>query len=217
GDHPIAAPVNYFIDKKIQPCHTVASPATAAAHPISRNRGSSSWQTPLSSCCHTTLEVFVGCSRPLSVAASCSTPLVASAALLDNCCLYAHDLFWTLRLSLRVQSRELVGPREGPELTTVASVEIPKPSSGSPIGISSLLQRAVLPLSGDNLELSDAVLKLPVFIPLSKSASIVRCVEPSPSVSESLDLILVGAQNLVALIGSVGQKMLAVADFCWLA
>ncbi|RWW04767.1 hypothetical protein GW17_00031995 [Ensete ventricosum] len=71
---------------------------------------------------------------------ACSAPLVASAALLDDCCLCAHGLFWTMRLSLRVQSRELVGPREGSKPTTVAYVEIPKPSNGSPIGISSLLQ-----------------------------------------------------------------------------
>ncbi|RZS21621.1 hypothetical protein BHM03_00054282 [Ensete ventricosum] len=60
----------------------------------------------------------------------CSAPLIASAALLDDCCLCAHDLFWTLHLSLRVQSRELVGPSEGLELTTAASVEIPKLSCG---------------------------------------------------------------------------------------
>ncbi|RZS25297.1 hypothetical protein BHM03_00058481, partial [Ensete ventricosum] len=124
----------------------------------------------------------------------CSAPLVASAALLDNCCLYAHDLFWTLRLSLRVQ----MSPP-------------PHPPSTLLVGVHCYL------CSGDNLELPDVVLKMPVFIPLSKSASIVRCVEPSPSVSESLDLILDGAQNLVALIGSIGRKMLAVVDFCWLA
>ncbi|RRT62669.1 hypothetical protein B296_00003363, partial [Ensete ventricosum] len=50
-----------------------------------------------------------------------------------------------------------------------------------------------------------------------RCTSIIRCVEPSPSVSESLVLILDGVQNLVALIGSVGRKMLAVADFYWLA
>ncbi|RZR93568.1 hypothetical protein BHM03_00022100, partial [Ensete ventricosum] len=127
-----------------------------------------------------------------SPAAACFAPLVASAALLDDYCLCAHGLFWTLQLSLRVQSCELVGPSEDPELTTAAFCYL---------------------YSDDNLELLDAVLKLPVFIPLSKSASIIRCVEPSPSVSESLDLILDGAQNLVALIGSVGRKMLAVADF----
>ncbi|RZS19069.1 hypothetical protein BHM03_00051418 [Ensete ventricosum] len=65
----------------------------------------------------------------------------------SKCCptrrllLCAHDLFWTLHLSLRVQSREPVAPIEGPKLTTAASVETPKPSSGSSIGVSSLLQQ----------------------------------------------------------------------------
>ncbi|RWW10404.1 hypothetical protein GW17_00026054 [Ensete ventricosum] len=58
----------------------------------------------------------------------------------NDCCLCAHGLFWTLRLSLRVQSREPVTPIEGPELTTVASVETPKSSNDSSVGVSSLLQ-----------------------------------------------------------------------------
>ncbi|RZR95330.1 hypothetical protein BHM03_00024155 [Ensete ventricosum] len=52
---------------------------------------------------------------------ACSAPLVASAALLDDCCLCAHGLFWTMRLSLRVQSRELVEPREVLGEQTVAT------------------------------------------------------------------------------------------------
>ncbi|RZS10695.1 hypothetical protein BHM03_00041942 [Ensete ventricosum] len=123
-----------------------------------------------------------GCSNQLKTTffkSACSASLVASAALLDDCCLCTHGMFCTLRLSLR------------PLLA----------------GVHCYL------CSDDNLKLSDNVLKLPVFIPLAKSASIVRCVEPSPSISESLDLILDGAQNLVALIGSVSRKMLNVADF----
>ncbi|RWV78938.1 hypothetical protein GW17_00060007 [Ensete ventricosum] len=100
--------------------------------------------------------------------------------------------------------RKSVAPIECPELTTVGSVETPKSSISSSIGVSSLLQqlqgkvqahralyhRCPPPpscsllmgvlcylCSDGNLELSDAVLELPVFVPLSKCAGIIRCVE----------------------------------------
>ncbi|RRT52656.1 hypothetical protein B296_00023927 [Ensete ventricosum] len=153
-----------------------------------------------------------GCSNRLKTTffkSACSASLVASVALLDDCCLCTHGLLCTLRLSLRFQSHELVGPSKGLELTTAASIEIPKSSSPLLAGVHYYL------CYDDNLKLSDTVLKLPVLIPLAKSVSIVRCVEPSPSVSESLDLILDGAQKFVALIGSISRKMLTIVDFYW--
>ncbi|RRT31743.1 hypothetical protein B296_00049054, partial [Ensete ventricosum] len=149
----------------------------------------------------------------------CSAPLVASAALLNNCCLCTHGLFWMLRLSLRQLQRAIQArlPCHTRPDTTATSPRTSAAAAPCPPPSTLLAGVHCYLCSSDNLKLSDVVLKMPVFIPLSKSASIVRCVEPSPSVSESLDLILDGAQNLVALIGSIGRKMLAVVDFCWLA
>ncbi|RWW49039.1 hypothetical protein BHE74_00044843 [Ensete ventricosum] len=70
-----------FIKTKALPCHTIDSLVAAAARPISRNRGSGLWLTPLSSCCHTKLEVF-GCYLPINLCCCvCQT----------HCCLVHGD------------------------------------------------------------------------------------------------------------------------------
>ncbi|RWW47953.1 hypothetical protein BHE74_00046058 [Ensete ventricosum] len=217
------------------PCRTVTSPVAAAACPISTSRGFGSWQTPaLFSLSHdsisekdfgapsllsvdhcgSTLEVFVGCSRTLSVVVSAglivaqfmgmnfsqiapSTPSISFLLPIFGC--YLWHICWSLftliaapksspsksARSYKARNTTLAAASlsiadtsaESPRTSAAPSTLLHAPSAiGVPLHLPVFYFADVLCYlcSDGNLELSDAALELPVFVPLSNCAGLVH-------------------------------------------